>query len=226
MQEESLGSEVDGLFWPGFVDAVSCLVLNLLFLTMVLTIAVFVLAQGQALQRQQMPVRDTPGNVMVVSPSQQFDVSVTAPAPAPARTLAKPSQPSRPSLFLPPEIDPQANGEVRVDEDSSVEAQLVVIFNSATVIVPQAQRDALVARLRELEALQPGHAYEVRVATDITLSDARRNAYFRAVSMRDLMMAAGIRPLAITLRMENKKAVDGEGAVRIYRRNDLKEAGP
>ena len=59
MHAKSLGTEADSLFWPGFVDAIACLVLNLLFLTMVLTIAVFVLGQGQSTHEKDLLARQT-----------------------------------------------------------------------------------------------------------------------------------------------------------------------
>ncbi len=229
MDTKSLGSEAGDLFWPGFVDAISCLVLNLLFLTMVLTIAVFVLGQGQALHRREAlasVAADKPAPAS--APAQPAPPALPAPAikaaptpvPLPASVAPEPVRAEQAPVALKSDNRVAVNGDVRVGEDGTSDALLLIIFSSDTVIVPSEQRDALVQRLRALDEQQPGQTYEVRVATDTTISDARRSAYFRAISVRDLMMQAGIRPLSITLRMQSKGLAGGEGVVRIYRRQE------
>ncbi len=234
MSAKSMGSEVDGLFWPGFVDAISCLVLNLLFLTMVLTIAVFVLGQAQSVTVKELveykAVNKAEHEQEMIeqlrhtsAPNPPPALLVPAPAPAPVRAQAyppaaasAPRAPGSPPFVLKPEPNPAVTGDVRIGGDARSNALIDIVFSSQIVIVPQERRAELVARMREIEATHPGRDYEVRIATDTTLSDARRNAYFRAVSVRDLMLAAGIRPLSISLRMESNGPAGGEGVVRIY----------
>ena len=236
MSARSLGSEADGMFWPGFVDAISCLVLNLLFLTMVLTIAVFVLGQSQAARDKQ--AKDAlsmknmgvgPGQLQTQSESQSplrrksllpdlFGYAPLLPLTQsyPRSTLIAPRTPGPEPLVLKPEATPTVNGDVRMGKAAGSDAMLDIVFDSNVVIVPQERRAMLVEKLREIAAAKPEQEYELRITTDTTLSDARRNAYFRAVSVRDLMIAAGVRPLSITLRMESGGTAGGEGVVRVY----------
>jgi hypothetical protein len=107
-----------------------------------------------------------------------------------------------------------------VSQDVNSHALLSITFNSQAVAVPEDKRAALIARLREIDAVQPGQAYELHIATDTTLADERRNAYTRAMAVRDLMMEAGIRPLSITLRMESGGIAGDDAAMRIYLRKD------
>ena len=226
MRAKSLGSEADVLFWPGYVDAISCLVLNLLFLTMVLTIAVFILGQGQALNRSELP---DPQVIAAALPSTEVPLKAQEKlptreprsiAPLPAPVSAKPPEVVRPLMSFKSDAEPVVNGAVRVGAEGISDALLVITLRGDTLIVPREQRDALVEKLREIDALQPEQGYEVRIATDTTLSDARRRSYVRAMSVRDVMLAAGIRPISITLRMESNGPSGGDGVVRVHRRQE------
>ena len=210
MHAKSLGTEADSLFWPGFVDAIACLVLNLLFLTMVLTIAVFVLGQGQSTHEKDLLARQTAEKKLLEYKAlEQYRA-----AHAPNTPLDKVTPKTG--------VKPAAAGDVRVTQDVNSHALVSVIFNNQTVAVPDDKRAALIAKLREIDAAQPGQAYELHIATDTTLADERRNAYSRAMSVRDLMLEAGIRPLSITLRMESGGTVADEAVMRVYLRTDQK----
>ena len=224
MSAKSLGSEADSLFWPGFVDAIACLVLNLLFLTMVLTIAVFVLGQGQSSHEKDLLARQSAEKTLLEYKALEQQKAAHAPGTRPE--TAAPNQANAPRAAISPRTEPKtgakpfAAGDVRVSQDVNSQALLSISFNSQMVAVPDDRRAALIAKLREIDAAQPGRAYELHIATDTTLADERRNAYSRAMAVRDLMMEAGIRPLSITLRMESGGVAGEDAAMRIYLRKD------
>lgn len=216
MSAKSLGTEVDSLFWPGFVDAISCLVLNLLFLTMVLTIAVFVLGQGQSVHQKDLLARQIAEKSLQDYKALEQQKAAHAPITPPEKTVSTPTNAPKSG------VKPVAAGDVRVSQDVNVSSLLSITFNNQAVAVPDDKRSALIAKLREIDASQPGQAYELHIATDTTLADERRYAYSRAMAVRDLMMEAGIRPLSITLRMESGGAVGDDAVMRIYLRKDPK----
>ncbi len=224
MSAKSLGTEADSLFWPGFVDAIACLVLNLLFLTMVLTIAVFVLGQGQSSHEKDLLARQNAEKTLLAYQALEQQKAGRLPSTRPANTA--PDQASASRAAVSPRTEPKtgakpfAADDVRVSQDVNSHALLSITFNSQAVAVPEDKRAALIARLREIDAVQPGQAYELHIATDTTLADERRNAYTRAMAVRDLMMEAGIRPLSITLRMESGGIAGDDAAMRIYLRKD------
>jgi hypothetical protein len=234
MYGKSLGSEVSSLIWPGFVDAISCMVLNLLFLTTVLVISVFVLGQGQALYESELQAHQTAEMALLGYRAQDSQrashppdvllcrsgyVSVSANLLSPAISTF-PWRPSAPFPAPAIELNRESKGDVRVTEDAGAGALITLSFSSQIAVVPQERRAALVERMRAIEALNPGQSYEVRVATDTTLSDARRSAYVRAMSVRDVMQAAGIGPSLIKLRMVSDGPVGGDSLVHVYSSNE------
>ena len=213
MHAKSLGTEADSLFWPGFVDAIACLVLNLLFLTMVLTIAVFVLGQGQSTHEKDLLARQT-------AEKKLLDYQTLERQRAAQAANATPADKDAPRVAPKTGVKPIAAGDVRVTQDVNSKALVSITFNNQAVAVPDDKRAALIATLRQIDAAQPGQAYELHIATDTSLADERRNAYSRAMSVRDLMLEAGIRPLSITLRMESGGVVTDDAVMRVYRRKD------
>ena len=183
-------SDSDGsdIFWPGYVDAVTNLVLNLLFLLTIMTVAVFMFALEL-------------GRASKGGPSNPSDLKQEA--------VVKPVDPVKENLELKREIQRLSAIIAQRDDKSGVQAKTVEV--TSVVVAPQtglhrtlADDAEVVVRFRDdavaftpaereqvLEALKPfvarGQA-NLYVEVPPGFSEAKRMGFYRAMAVRNLLL--------------------------------------
>lgn len=183
-------SDSDGsdIFWPGYVDAVTNLVLNLLFLLTIMTVAVFMFALEL-------------GRASKGGPNNPSDLKQEA--------VVKPVDPVRENLELKREIERLSAIIAQRDSKSTVQAKTVEVTSVVTTpqqgLVRALADDAeVVVRFRDdavafnpaereqvMEALKPfvarGQA-NLYVEVPPGFSEAKRMGFYRAMAVRNLLL--------------------------------------
>jgi hypothetical protein len=185
-------------YWPGFVDALTNVVIAMIFVVVVLAISLSFAAQqmGKKLAEEYIkklqtaqPGASAPGGLAaeavpdVVPPptAQKTDVRIAVVAPAKAASS-------------PPPAVRQAGGRLQLDYpadaftlDSASQARL--LENLATMATPGSKRLELVA-----------------VGPDMKISDNQRAAYLRLVAVRNALIEAGYSAEQISVRIDTTQS--------------------
>ncbi|MEY2781563.1 MAG: hypothetical protein RL307_1267 [Pseudomonadota bacterium] len=196
-------------YWPGYVDALVNVVLNLLFLLAILTLAAFVLGQkvGQNQQSQQ---------------SQQSQQT------APARAQAKTPQPAltqRPVRTLtgiaPEKLTVQAstrhaaspNGLAVIDSREAQGGWLISVGTPGNAwLMNQAATPAWFQQLESaLNLAQAKGPVSIWTNTD-TDPQRQRQDYLRVIQMREWLLRLGVKPEHIQTRLVEGGTVEKEVA--------------
>ena len=193
-------SDSDGsdIFWPGYVDAVTNLVLNLLFLLTIMTVAVFMFALelGRASQ-------GGPGKTPVASTKKAAE-SVSKAATDPVKeNIALKREIQRLNMQLAQvsqNVQPvQAGGLVKtVDVTSNVpkprngldktlasDLEIIVRFTDEAVAFTPDEHDRLLETLKPVVASGKSSIY-VEVPAGFT--EAKRMGFYRAMAVRNLLL--------------------------------------
>lgn len=189
--EDSDGSDI---FWPGYVDAVTNLVLNLLFLLTIMTVAVFMFALE--LGRASKGGADK----SLVSSKQSAAVSAKATDPAKENIELK-REIQRLNAMLAQRVpqQDQASGLAKtVDVTSTVPQPPTGIAKTVVsdfVVEVRFTEDAVAftpdERERLLESLKPIVANgksTIFVAVPAGFSEAKRMGFYRAMAVRNLLL--------------------------------------
>ena len=185
-------------FWPGYVDAVTNLVLNLLFLLTIMTVAVFMFALelGRASKSasDKPPVASTKHRPEAVSKAtadpakenialkrevQRLNMEL-------AQRVSKNVQPVRGGLAK--TVDVTSNvpkPQSGLDKTAASNLEIVVRFTDEAIAFTPAEHD----RLRE--SLKPVIASEkagIHVEVPAGFSEAKRMGFYRAMAVRNLLI--------------------------------------
>lgn len=221
-------SDEDGsnIFWPGYVDAVTNLVLNLLFLLTVMIVAVFMFALelGRASS-------GGPGKTTVASAKQDATVFSKA-TPDPVREnielkreierlnqqlaqrtplKASPSRPKE-TVDVTAALSTPANGFDKMVAD---DFEVVVRFKDEAVAFTPAEHD----RLRD--SLQPIIAAgKVTIHVDVPagFSEAKRLGFYRAMAVRNLLLEMNLPKERITVAVRDGKKEGNASIVKVRAR--------
>lgn len=224
-------SDSDGsdIFWPGYVDAVTNLVLNLLFLLTIMTVAVFMFALelGRASQggSGKTPVASRKKDSDIVSKAtpdpvkenielkreiQRLNMMLAQQGPRkvqplPSRSLAKTvdatSAPQKP-----------LNG---IDKTHSSESELIVRFTDEAVTFTSAERDRLRESLKPIVAAGKASLY---VDVPIGFSEAKRMGFYRAMAVRNLLIEMKLPKEAINVSVREVKSNANASMVKVRSR--------
>jgi hypothetical protein len=193
--QQSNGDGSD-IFWPGYVDAVTNLVLNLLFLLTVMIVAVFMFALelGRASQTAS---TDTPG--ATVRPENK---AVTGAAVDPVKeNIALKQEIQRLNMKL-AERSPQKSkpgGSVKtfdvasnaprpmngLDKVLANNSEVIVRFADEAVTFTPAEHDQLLASLKPVMSNGKTGIY---VEVPAGFSEAKRMGFYRAMAVRNLLV--------------------------------------
>lgn len=199
---ETRHSDNDGsdIFWPGYVDAVTNLVLNLLFLLTIMTVAVFMFALelGRASQG---------------GPEKSLDVSIKQKAEAVSKATT--IDPVKENIVLKREIErlnmllaqrvsenlqPMKSGGLvkTVDVSSNVpqpltgldktvasDFEIKVRFTDDAVAFTQAEHDQLIETLKPIVA---NGKTSITVEVPAGFSESKRMGFYRAMAVRNLLI--------------------------------------
>jgi hypothetical protein len=217
-------SDDDGsdIFWPGYVDAVTNLVLNLLFLLTIMTVAVFMFALelGRASKggSDKVPVA-TKQNVAAVAKTtmdpvtenlalkreiERLNTILAQQAPkkvqsgGPAKTLDVTSNVPKPQSGL--------------DKTLVTEAETLVRFTEEAVAFTPEERAQLLETLKPLVA---GGKATIRVEVPAGFSEAKRMGFYRAMAVRNLLIEMNLPKENIDVSVVEGKSSANPALVRV-----------
>jgi len=194
-------SDSDGsdIFWPGYVDAVTNLVLNLLFLLTIMTVAVFMFAlelgraskggadktlvasskQGSAVSSKTTtdPVKE---NIALKREIQRLNMQLAQRVPQNVRpvqsgVLAK-------TVDVTSGVPKPLNG---VDKTVANDLEVIVRFKDEAVAFTPAEHDRLLESLKPVVASGKTSIY---VEVPAGFSEAKRMGFYRAMAVRNLLI--------------------------------------
>lgn len=189
---ESNSDDGSDIFWPGYVDATTNLILNLLFLLTILIVAVFMFALelGRAVGPQD---ANADGTALEEVISEEA---------GPGKEIAQlKSEVERLKLLLAEKNvqSPSVAGESKSTEGTSVVTQpqkgldqaiandfeVMVRFKDEAVSFKPEEREKL---LKELEAVAAKGKVQIYVAVPAGFSEAKRMGFYRALAVRNLLI--------------------------------------
>ncbi|HEY6874652.1 MAG TPA: hypothetical protein VI298_18180 [Geobacteraceae bacterium] len=221
-------SDTDGsdIFWPGYVDAVTNLVLNLLFLLTIMTVAVFMFALelGRA-------SKDKPSTPPTAQKGKAVPKATTGLA---EENIALKREIERLNVQLAqrvsPRVQPAASGGSAktveattkvsqplkgVDKTSATGLEVVVRFNDEAVAFTPAERDRLLDSLKPLAA---DGKVSIHVEVPAGFSEAKRMAFYRAMAVRNLLLELKVPKDKIDVSVVEGKKNGNASLVRVRSR--------
>lgn len=218
-------SDEDGsnIFWPGYVDAVTNLVLNLLFLLTVMIVAVFMFALelGRASS-------GGPGKTTVISSQQDAQVFSKA-IPDPAREnielkreierlnqqlAQRPPQKASPSrqketVDVTATLSTPTSGFDKMVAD---DFEVIVRFKDEAVALTPAEHDRLRDSLQPIVAAGKG---SIHVDVPAGFSEAKRLGFYRAMAVRNLLLEMNLPKERITVAVREGKKESNASIVKV-----------
>lgn len=198
---ETRDSDNDGsdIFWPGYVDAVTNLVLNLLFLLTIMTVAVFMFALE--LGRSSKGGPDEPA---AASAKKDAGAASKAPTDPVTENIALKREIERLNMKLAlrplhsPQNVPASGPEKTVDVTSTVpqplsgidktlatDLEVKIRFMDEAVAFTPAERDRLLESLKPIIA---SGKTTIFVEVPAGFSEAKRMGFYRAMAVRNLLI--------------------------------------
>lgn len=205
------------VFWPGYVDAVTNLVLNLLFLLTVMTVAVFMFAME--LGRQHVST-----NAPRKQSTEETQVERTVEAEAEdlrkqVAELKKQIQVAKDQDQLAQKVLPASLAMKKPDKSlgqvTETAGGLFVKFAEDAVALTPAEADKLRASLKPV--VSAGRA-KIEVVVPPGFSEAKRLGFYRAMAVRNLMVELKMSPDHIDVSVREGKSRDDASLVRIMSR--------
>lgn len=212
------GSDGDGsdIFWPGYVDAVTNLVLNLLFLLTIMTVAVFMFAMELGRQNHS-PVEAVTEVLSTPNPVKTDETEVEAlrkqvkllkQEVLAANELLSPQKVLSASSSIP-------RPEKSIDRTSASGGGVVVRFTAEAVALNTAEADRLRGTLGPVVA-SGGARIDVLVPTGF--SEAKRLGFYRAMAVRNLLIEMKVPPKRIDVSVREGAASADATQVRVMPR--------
>lgn len=183
-------SDSDGsdIFWPGYVDAVTNLVLNLLFLLTIMTVAVFMFALELGRASKGGPSK----------PSELKHEKVVAPADPVRENLELKREIQRLNAML-AQRDVPAGVQARqvevtaviaapqtgVDRTLADDAEVLVRFRDDAVAFTPSEREQVLEALRPIVA---GGQASIFIEVPPGFTEAKRMGFYRAMAVRNLLL--------------------------------------
>lgn len=181
-------SDGSDTFWPGYVDAVTNLVLNLLFLLTIMTVAVFMFALELGRASKGGPSK----------PSELKQTAVTAPIDPARENLELKREIARLSAIV-AQRDDKAGVQAKEVEVTSVvakpqagvnrmladDAEVQVRFRDDAVAFTPAEREQVLEALKPVVAAGKANIF-VEVPPGFT--EAKRMGFYRAMAVRNLLL--------------------------------------
>ena len=213
----AINNDNDGsdIFWPGYVDAVTNLVLNLLFLLTIMTVAVFMFAMELGRQHQS---TDNARQEAMTSTEQAKAAESEPEVEALRRQVAELKREARVAneLLTAQKVVP-ASSAVAAPKKSVALATpsgggLLVRYTDDAVTLTATEADKLRASLAEIVA-SGGARIDVVVPTGF--SEAKRMGFYRAMAVRNLLIEMKVPPERIEVSVREGKAAADASQVRV-----------
>lgn len=197
---ETRHSDHDGsdIFWPGYVDAVTNLVLNLLFLLTIMTVAVFMFALELGRASQGGPAEPTTSAV-----KQDVEITSKEKIDPVQENIALKTEIQRLNMMLAQRASENGqNGNMgmikTVDVTSPVpepltgldkmivsDFEILVRFTEDAVAFTPEEHESLLETLKPIVASGKSHIY---VEVPAGFSEAKRMGFYRAMAVRNLLI--------------------------------------
>jgi hypothetical protein len=221
--EDNDGSDI---FWPGYVDATTNLILNLLFLLTILIVAVFMFALELG---RSSPVET--GKKLEASGKQDTEVVFKATTDPVEENIALKREIQRLNMMLAHQVSQNAQSggkEKAVDATSIVpkpqsgldktlatDFEIMVRFKDGAVTFTPAEHDRL------LELLKPaleGKKTSIYVEVPAGFSEAKRLGFYRAMAVRNLLIEMNLSGENIDVSVAEGKNSANASLVRVRSR--------
>ena len=179
------GAAGDG-YWPGYVDALVNVVLNLMFLAAMLAVGSFVLGLEISRKILMPAMQNTIENVRQIMDQTQLD--------------SRKGQSSTIEVIDSPASRPSPS--VQIDRVRSVDSQtfLHVKFAADALQLSDSTRINMIPRLRELLEKNPEASFAVWAVSEAD-PQSRRVSFMRIMALRDALNKAGIENNRISTRI-------------------------
>lgn len=211
------------VFWPGYVDAVTNLVLNLLFLLTIMTIAVFMFAMELGRQhvtttapRTETPPSTTESVAPVASGSAVLLEGEAEDLRKQVEELKKEVELARADSRRPQKIVVASSSlkapEKSVDRADAGSGGLIIRYVADAVSLTPQEADKLRSSLSSI--VSSGGA-QVEVVVPAGFSEAKRLGFYRAMSVRNLLIEMKVPPDRIEVRVREGKASSDAALVRV-----------
>ena len=206
------------IFWPGYVDAVTNLVLNLLFLLTIMTVAVFMFAMELGRQHQ------STGETRQEAATAAEQAKAAEPEPeveALRQQVAELKREARIAndLLAAQKIVPASSAGAAptksVAQATPSGGGLLVRYTDDAVTLTAAEADKLRSSLTEIVA-SGGARIDVVVPTGF--SEAKRMGFYRAMAVRNLLIEMKVPPGRIDVSVREGKAAADAALVRVMPR--------
>ena len=216
----SVDNHNDGsnIFWPGYVDAVTNLVLNLLFLLTIMTVAVFMFAME--LGRQQQSTGDarheaTTSAEPAKAAEPEAEVETLRKQVAELKREARVANELLSTQKIVPASSAVAAPKKSVDQATPSGGGLLVRYTDDAVTLTAAEADKLRTSLAPIVA-SGGARLDVIVPTGF--SEAKRMGFYRAMAVRNLLIEMKVPPKRIEVSVREGKAAADASQVRVMPR--------
>lgn len=218
----AIESSNDGadIFWPGYVDAVTNLVLNLLFLLTIMTVAVFMFAME--LSKHNKPAAttvaaQTPPELQAApeeTKAAQAEVEMLRKQVEALKKEAQQANELRTPQKVLPATSAMPNPEKSIDRTTPTGGGIVVRYTDEAVTLTSAEADRLRGALAPLVA---GGA-RIEVIVPKGFSEAKRLGFYRAMAVRNLLLEMKLPPNRIDVSVREGGAGADAAAVRVMPR--------
>lgn len=218
--EDNDGSDI---FWPGYVDATTNLILNLLFLLTILIVAVFMFAlelgRSSPVETVKQPDASTKQDTKIVSEATTDPVE---------ENIALKREIQRLNMMLAQQVSPneQSGGMAKtvdatsivpkpqsgLDETLASDFEVIVRFTHEAVTFTPAEHDRL------LELLKPALMAEktnIYVEVPAGFSEAKRMGFYRAMTVRNLLIEMNLSGENIDVSVVEGKSSANASLVRV-----------
>jgi hypothetical protein len=226
----SSGEEEEN-YWPGYVDALTTMVMVLVFVMMLLAVVVFSLSQNVSKVLIEQIVK-------VVDPTAKFDPNATAEqmtaklierikTGAPPPTTNRPTEtPPGPPIVAKevPETKITANEVEDAPETTAIKAMsapamLTLTFPKRTTKLDEktaGEVDAFAKGSENVAAAGLVEIHSISSPQSGSVSEARRLAYYRGMLVRAELVKAGVPQAKINLKIEIGSDASVEDTVKVY----------
>lgn len=200
---ESEGN-VDGsdIFWPGYVDAVTNLVLNLLFMLTIMIVAVFMFALELSRHKNDIPVKVVETQEVekqqAIS-SKDMTLDVVKAKDSEIQTLQKELANLKKQVLAQNDLrgsqkvviakTPISKSEKEIEKSSSAGGGVVVKFILDAVTLTSTEAETLRSSLASISA---GGSARIEVIVPAGFSEAKRLGFYRAMAVRNQLIAMNV----------------------------------
>jgi hypothetical protein len=225
----------DENYWPGFVDALTTMVMVLTFIMMILGMTVFSLSQNVSkamiadiARSANVPIgnddaaQDVVTRIVEAIAARNKDVENQERKARVAEAQRQIDERSQREAFLvlpgdrkissaPADLKPLQAGAAA----GANEVALTIVFQNNAALFDESVRRELIsfaARARESEFVIRAYAVE----NSGTISESRRLAYYRAMLVRQEFVKAGLNPGQVTIQIDDSTDAASRSVVRVY----------